>query len=74
VTHKLTKWEDNLPLVEFSYNKGYESSTKMSPLEILYCRKCMTLIRWDNPIDRIMVGIDMLQEMEVIVKKAQQNF
>jgi hypothetical protein len=70
---KLKTWEDYLPLVEFAYNNGYQSSTKMSPFEILYGRKCTTPIRWDNPVDRIMVGLDMLQEMEAIVKKAQQN-
>jgi hypothetical protein len=73
VMDKLTKWEDYLPLVEFTYNNDYQSSTKMSPFEILYGRKCMTPISWDNPVDRIMVGPDMLQEMESMVKKAQQN-
>jgi hypothetical protein len=73
VMDKPTKWEDYLPLVEFTYNNGYQSSTKMSPFEILYGRKCTTPISWDNPVDRIMVGPDMLQEMESMVKKAQQN-
>jgi hypothetical protein len=27
------KWEDYLPLVEFSYNNGYQESLKMSPLK-----------------------------------------
>jgi hypothetical protein len=73
VMDKPTKWEDYLHLVEFTYNNGYQSSAKMSPFEILYGRKCTTPISWDNPVDRIMVGPDMLQEMELIVKKAQHN-
>jgi hypothetical protein len=33
----------------------------------------MTPISWDNPADRLMVGPEMLQEMENMVRKVQQN-
>jgi len=36
------KWEDDLPLLEFSYNNSYKSTIKMAPLEALYGRKCRT--------------------------------
>ena len=39
-----TKWEDYLHLVEFAYNNGYQASAKMSPFEIMYGRKCTTLV------------------------------
>ena len=67
------KWKDYLHLVEFTYNNGYQTSAKLSPFEILYGRKCTTLISWDNSADRLMVGPDMLQEMESMVRKVQQN-
>jgi hypothetical protein len=70
VRTKLNKWEDYLHLVEFSYNNGYPSA-KLSPFEILYDRKCTTPISWDNPADRLMVGPEMLQEMENMVRKVQ---
>ena len=38
------KWEDYLHLVEFAYNNHYQDSTKLSPFEILYNRKCNTAI------------------------------
>jgi transposase InsO family protein len=38
VMHQPKKWEDYLPLVEFSYNNGYQESLKMSPFEALYGR------------------------------------
>jgi transposase InsO family protein len=44
VRMKPTKWEEYLHLVEFSYNNGYQMSSKMSPFEVLYDRKCTTLI------------------------------
>jgi hypothetical protein len=73
VRTKPSKWEDYLHLVEFSYNNGYQTLAKLSPFEILYHRKCMTPISWDNPVDRLMVGPEMLQEMEGMVRKVQQN-
>jgi len=33
--HQQRKWEEYLPLVEFSYNNGYQESLKMSPFEAL---------------------------------------
>jgi transposase InsO family protein len=42
VMHQPKKWEDFLPLVEFTYNNGYQESLKMSPFEVLYGRLCNT--------------------------------
>jgi hypothetical protein len=39
VMHQPKKWEDYLPLVEFTYNNGYQESLKMIPFEALYGRK-----------------------------------
>ena len=59
-----TKWEDYIHLAEFSYNNGYQDSAKMSPFEILYGRKCTTLFSWDRTVDHLMIGPEMLQDME----------
>ena len=45
------KWEDYLHLAEFAYNNGYQTSTRMSPFEVLYGRKCRTPVTWDSPVD-----------------------
>jgi hypothetical protein len=34
------KWDDCLPLAEFSYNNSYQESIKMAPFEALYGRRC----------------------------------
>jgi hypothetical protein len=52
------------PLVEFSYNNGYQESLKMSMFEVLYGRKCRVPISWDSPVDRITLGPELLKEME----------
>jgi hypothetical protein len=73
VMNKPNKWEDYLHLVEFAYNNGYQASLKMSPFEALYGRRCNTPISWDNPVNRITLGLEMLKEMEQEVIKIKQN-
>ena len=64
VLNNSTKWEDYLHLAEFAYNKRYKTSTKMSPFEVLYGWKCRTPVAWDNPMDRLMLGPDLLKDLE----------
>jgi hypothetical protein len=73
VRTKPNKWEDYLHLVEFAYKNGYQNSAELSRFKILYGRKCTTPIRWDNSTGRLMIGPNMLQEMENMVRKVQQN-
>jgi hypothetical protein len=73
VMDKPSRWEDYLHLVEFAYNNGYHTSLKMSPFEELYGRKCNTLVSWDNPADRVVVGPKLLKEMEDQMIKIKQN-
>ena len=45
----------------------------MSPYEALYGRRCRTLVNWDNPVNRIVLGPELLKEMEEEVAKIRQN-
>ena len=73
IREKPSKLEDYLHLVEFAYKNHYQASAKLSPSEIMYGRKCNTPISWSNPIDRLVLGPELLKEMELIVKKVQGN-
>jgi hypothetical protein len=73
VMNKLSKWEDYFHLVEFSYKNGYQAYLKMSPFEALYGRRCNTPVSWDNPTDRVVVGLKLLWEMEEKVVKIRKN-
>ena len=64
VMDKPSRWEDYLHLVEFTYNNGYHTSLKMNPFEALYGRNCNTPMSWDNPVDRTVVGPDLVKEMK----------
>jgi transposase InsO family protein len=73
VMDKPSKWEEYLHLVEFSYNNGYKVSLKMSPFEALYGRKCNTPVRWDKPAYRVVLGSELLKDMEDQVVKIKKN-
>ena len=73
VKEQLGKWEDCLHLVEFAYNNHYQALARYSPFEILYGRKCNTPISWSKPVDRLVLGPELVKGMELIVKKVQGN-
>jgi hypothetical protein len=73
VTYQPSKWEDSIHLVEFSYNNGYQASLKMSPFEALYGRKCNTPVSSDNLANTIVVGPNLLKEMEEQMEKIKRN-
>jgi len=56
VMHQQWKWEVYLPLVEFSYNNGYQKSLRMSLFDALYGQSCNTPICWIDPINTELIG------------------
>ena len=73
VMDKPTKWEDYLCLVEVAYNNGQQASLGMSLYEALYGRRCRTLVTWDNPVNRVVLGPELLKEIEQGVVNIRQN-
>jgi hypothetical protein len=51
------KWDDCLPLAEFSYNNSYQESIKMAPLEALYGRRCRTPLNWSESGEQWFSGL-----------------
>jgi hypothetical protein len=68
-----THWQKYLPLVEFSYNNSFHSSIGMPPYEALYGRPCRTLLSWDRLEDQVIVGSELIQEMEEQVIQIRQR-
>ena len=73
VMDRPSKWENYLHLVYFAYNNGQQASLGMSPYEYLYGRRCRTPVTWDNIVNMIMIGPELLKEMEQEVVKIKQN-
>jgi transposase InsO family protein len=66
-------WEEFLPLVEFTYNNSYQSTIKMAPFEFLYGRPCQTPLSGDRLEDRVLVGPEVIQEMEEQIQTIRQR-
>ena len=73
VMNNPTKWEDYPHLAEFAYKNGYEASAKMSLFEVLYGWMCRTSVTWDSLVDRLMLGPDLLMDLEQLVTKVHVN-
>ena len=73
VIDKPSTWEDCLHVVEFSYNNGKQAYLEMSQFEYFYGRKCRTLVTWDNLVNKIFLGPEMLKEMEQEVARIRKN-
>jgi len=58
------KWDECLPLAEFSYNNSYYESIKMAPFEALYGRRCRTPLNWSEAGERNVFGPDIVGEAE----------
>ena len=46
---------------------------KISPFEVLYGRKCRNPVTWDEPVDRLMLGPNLLKYLENMVKTVKKN-
>jgi transposase InsO family protein len=66
-------WDKSLPYAEFSYNNNYQQSLKMAPFEMLYGRRCRTLLFWSEARERKVFGPDILQEAENQVCMVREN-
>jgi len=64
VMHQPKKWEDYLPLAEFVYKIRHQESLKTSLYEALYGRSCNNPISWSDPINKVLIGPNILKEME----------
>ncbi|GJS20352.1 putative reverse transcriptase domain-containing protein [Tanacetum coccineum] len=55
-------WDRLLPLMEFSYNNSYHTSTKATPFEALYGRKCRSPVFWAEVRDSQLPGFEIIHE------------
>ena len=67
------RWEEFLPLVEFAHNNSYQSTIRMAPFEFPYGRPCWTPLSWVQLEDRVLVGLEAIQEMEEQMQTIRQR-
>ena len=54
--------------MEFAYNNNYHTSIKMTMFEVLYGRKCQSLIRWFKPRKAKLIRLDLVEVASAKVK------
>ena len=73
VLHLKVRWEEHLPLVEFSYKNSYQASIQMAPYEALYGRPCRSPVYWTEVGERSAIGPnlvkDTLENVDLIWKR-----
>jgi hypothetical protein len=67
------RWEEFLPLVDFSYNNNYQSTIKMELFGFLYGQPCQASLSWDRLEDRVLVGPEEIQDMEEQIQSIRQR-
>jgi len=71
--HQKQNWEEHLPLVDFEYNFFYQESLRMNHFKALYGWSCNTPISWSDPISRVLIGLDILADMEHEMQVINKN-
>ena len=54
-------WDDQLALMEFSYNNNYHSSIGMAPYEASYGKQCRTPLCWSEVGKWRLIGPELVQ-------------
>ena len=57
-------WDRYIPLMEFSYNKNYQSNIGMAPYKALYGRRCRTHMCWIELHEYKIIGPDLVKDTE----------
>ena len=67
-------WEENLPLVEISYNNSYQVSIQMTPYEALYGRPCRSPACWTEVGERPPMSPDLVRDTSEKVDLIRKRF
>jgi transposase InsO family protein len=65
-------WDKSLSYAEFSYNNSYQENLKMASFEMLYGRRCRTLL-FSSEAGEQVLGSNILQEAEKQVHIVREN-
>ena len=66
-------WEEQLPLVEFTYNNSYQVSIQMVPYEALYGRPCRSPICWTEVGESSITSPDLIRDTSEKVSLIRQR-
>ena len=66
-------WDEQLALIEFSYNNSYQASIGTTPYEALYGRKCRTPLCWTEINEALTIGSELIQATTDKIRVIQEQ-
>jgi hypothetical protein len=66
-------WDKSLSYAKFSYSNSYQEISKMALFEMMYGRRCQTLLFWSEARERKVFEPDFLQEAEKQGRMVREN-
>ena len=66
-------WNHYLPLIEFSYTNSFQTTIGVTSYELLYGRKCKSLVHWDEIGEQRYLGPDIVRDMVEAVEKIRKR-
>jgi hypothetical protein len=66
-------WDKSMSYAKFFYNNSYQESLQMAPFEMLYGRRCQTLLFWSETREQKVFRPDILQEAKKQVRMVREN-
>ena len=66
-------WDEQLLLVEFTYNNSYQASIQMEPYEALYGRPCRSPLYWTKVGESSVTGSDLIRDTSEKVSLIRQR-
>src|ERR1044072_2313955 len=73
VLEKGGAWDSYLPLIECTYNNSFHSNICMALFEVLYGRRCRTLLCWYESGESIVIGPEIVQQNSEKIKMIQEK-
>ena len=67
-------WDNQLPLIEFSYINSYHSSISMAPFEALYGRRCRSPVGWFEVGESSLLGLEIMYDALEKVRVIRDRF
>ena len=66
-------WSKKQLLIEFSCNNSYQASIGVAPYEVLYGRKCQSLIHWFESGENNLEKVDFIRDTTEAIKKVRDR-
>ena len=66
-------WNKYLPLIEFSYNNSFQATIGMAPFEVIYGRRCRSLINWFETGEKLIATPDFVESTTEAIKLIQER-